>query len=184
MNRWVLLLIMFGLIGTGVVPAEAQKLDIGKLQVDKTLTSTARQLAEKSTLIVYVWADSVYQNYPTSQRIGNARLVNYVQTLQVKEVVKGQATRVTRLLTTGVEPLPDAEDPLNDRYPGPLAEGSYVCFLQRVKGSDLYSLTGIWQGVYPVHDGKTIKLNRFGYTEFDQRTIAQLKQQINQWSHD
>ncbi|QQE72697.1 hypothetical protein KDJ56_12030 [Brevibacillus composti] len=76
--------------------------------------------------------------------------------------------------------MPDRSHRLNLSYPGPLAEGQYVLFLKKVRRSDLYSTVGLWQGIYPVYDGKTITLEGQGFPELNQLTIAELRRKINQ----
>ncbi|MGO0061100.1 hypothetical protein ACTID9_13955 [Brevibacillus fluminis] len=158
--------------------AWAQRPDIAKLQLDTTPAANARQLAQKSTLIVSASANSSFQSFPTGKKIGAYQVVNYIQTLQVNSVIKGASPRLIRLLSVGIEPLPDAKDPLNDKYPGPLAEGNYVFFLHPVRGTGFYSLTGLWQGVYPLLDGKTISLKKTGFAEYDGLNVEQLKQRV------
>lgn len=85
-----------------------------------------------------------------------------------KKAVKGTASRLLTVVSTGVEPLPDASSPLNLQYPGPLAEGNYLLFLRKVSGSQMYSTAGLWQGIYPIYQGKTIALSNLGFTELNQ----------------
>ncbi|MET3289399.1 UNVERIFIED_CONTAM: hypothetical protein ABID98_001969 [Brevibacillus sp. OAP136] len=158
--------------------ALAQRPDIAKLELDTTQAANARQLAQKSTLIVSAWANSSFHSFPTGKKIGTYQIVNYIQTLQVNDVIKGASPRLIRLVSVGIEPLPDAKDPLNEKYPGPLAEGNYVFFLHPVKGTSYYSLTGIWQGVYPLFDGKTVSLTKTGFAEYNGLNVEQMKQRV------
>lgn len=158
--------------------AVAQRPDIAKLELDTSLVANAHQLAQRSTLIVSAWANSSFHSYPTDKKVGTYRVVHYIQTLQVNEVLKGASPKLIRLITTGVEPLPDAKDPLNDKYPGPLAEGNYVFFLHQIKGTDYYSLTGLWQGVYPLADGKTMALGKAGFAEYNGLDVEQMKRLV------
>lgn len=176
--RKVLLVILLVSVLPASGVAAVQQPEIAKLQIDPTPAANARQLAERSSLVVEVLSDGRYQSFPTSQRIGNRQVVNYVQTLQVKQVLKGSSPSPLQLLSRGVEPLPDARDPLNDSHPGPLAEGDYVIFLHPVQGTHLYSITGLWQGVYPVYDGKTVALGKFGFLEYNQLELKVLKEKI------
>ena len=96
----------------------------------------------------------------------------------MKEFLKGRAPAIIRLVTSGVDPLPDPSDPLNRIYPGPLAEGDYIYFLKPIKDSDLYNLVGVWQGVYPVSNGKTIALEGEGYPQFHQLSLTVMKKKI------
>lgn len=158
--------------------ALAQRTDIAKLRLDTSLAANARQLAQKSTLIVSAWANSSFKSFPTTQRVGTYKVVHYIQTLQVNEVLKGSSPRLVRLITRGVEPLPDARNPLNNQYPGPLAEGNYVLFLHQLKDTNYYSLTGLWQGVYPLINGKTVSLGKAGFPAYNQLDTNQLKQLV------
>lgn len=158
--------------------AQPHRNEIARLQIDSTPAANAKQLADRSTLIVEVHADRSFRSYPTANRIAARRIVNYVQNMRVKQVFKGSPSQRIRLLTRGLEPLPDASDILNDRYTGPLAEGDYVLFLHKVAGTDLYSLTGLWQGVYPVFEGKTVALNKAGFAEYQDLSLGQLKERL------
>jgi hypothetical protein len=173
MKMWFHLLLAFCLL-TGTSHVSAQKTDYGSLRVDTTPTKDERELYDRSTLIVFGWTDSAHREYRTGERVPSGELYNFVQKIHVKRALKGTSSQFLNLLTTGIEPLPDANDPLNNRYPGPLAEGEYVCFLKPVSGTDLYTIIGVWQGVYPLIDGKTVAIKGAGYTAFDQLTIQQL----------
>lgn len=49
-----------------------------------------------------------------------------------RERLRGDAKQLMRVAATGVEPLPDADNPIDRLYPGPLVEGLYICFLKRI----------------------------------------------------
>ncbi|MFD2371543.1 hypothetical protein ACFSO0_16575 [Brevibacillus sp. GCM10020057] len=171
------LLLSFLLLGTLTCPASAAP-DIGSVRIDSTPVRTWQELVKKSELIVVSWVDTASQSAATGRTVSGGKLFNYVQTVQVKQAVKGSAPRLIKLVSTGVEPLPDARSPLNLTYPGPLAEGSYVLFLHRVAGDGLYSTTGIWQGVYPLQQGKTIALEGTGFPELNQLTVEEITRRI------
>ncbi|USG68208.1 hypothetical protein NDK47_13375 [Brevibacillus ruminantium] len=152
--------------------------EIGDLQVDPTRVANGRELIVKSDLIILGWPNQSYQTFETGGRIGQRRIVNFVQTVRVEKVLKGHVLAPVKLMSTGVEPLPDPADPVNMRYPGPLAAEQYVLFLKKVSGSDLYSTVGLWQGVYPVYDGKMISLRNLGFTELNQITMRELEEKI------
>jgi hypothetical protein len=159
-------------------PAAAQP-DVSRLSVDATPARDWQDLVKRCDLIVFGWTDRAHQSFPTRERVPNGRVVNYVQLIHAKKVIRGAATRrLIHLLSTGVEPLPEASSPLNLRYPGPLAEGEYVLFLRKVKRTDLYSIVGLWQGVYPVHQGKTIALQGVGFQDLNDLTILQMEQKV------
>jgi hypothetical protein len=83
------------------------------------------------------------------------------------------------VLTTGVNPLPEAKSPLNLKYPGPLADGDYVLFLKRVPGTPYYQFTSGMQSVYPLISGRTISLKDIGFQSLDQLTLHQLGSKLN-----
>ncbi|MGG1661082.1 hypothetical protein [Brevibacillus sp. NRS-1366] len=170
-------LILFLLTGTVLFPVSAAPA-IGDLEIDATTTTNWQELVKRSELIVVAWADSAQHSYLTRHTIDEAKLVNYTQTLQVKKVLKGSPPRLLNVVSTGVEPMPDASSPLNYKYPGPLGEGNYVLFLQPVKGTSYYSITGLWQGVYPLYQGRTIALEGVGFPELNQLSLSELEQKI------
>lgn len=161
------LLLCLSLLCTISFPVHAQT-DIGRVQVDPSPYSSLAELVKKCDLIVIAWVDSAHRAYPTGRTIPQGKIVNYTQRLQVKKTIKGSSSRLLTVISTGVEPLPDASSPLNLQYPGPLAEGNYLLFLRKVSGSQLYSTAGLWQGVYPIYQGKTIALSNLGFTELNQ----------------
>ncbi|MFF2528279.1 hypothetical protein ACFVS2_05120 [Brevibacillus sp. NPDC058079] len=161
------LLLSLSLLCAFSFPVHAQA-DIGRVQVDPSPYSSLAELVKKCDLIVIAWVDSAHRAYPTGRAIPQGKIVNYTQRLQVKKAIKGTASRLLTVISTGVEPLPDASSPLNLQYPGPLAEGNYLLFLRKVSGSQLYSTAGLWQGVYPIYQGKTIALSNLGFTELNQ----------------
>ncbi|MEW9668788.1 hypothetical protein [Ammoniphilus sp. 3BR4] len=169
----VLLLFVF------CVPANAQ-VDISKIRVDTTPVKNEKDLVNQSTLVVYGWPNSADEEYPTGQTVEQFKLVNFVQTFHVKQSLKGTSSPLIRIVTTGTDPLPKPPNPLNKVYPGPLAEGNYLCFLRKLPGTDLYTIVGGWQGVYPYLDGKFIALQDSGFPKFHGLTIQQAEQLIKQ----
>ncbi|NRS50003.1 hypothetical protein [Brevibacillus sp. HB2.2] len=161
------LLLCLSLLCSFSFPVHAQT-DIGRVQVDPSSFSSLAELVKKCDLIVIGRVDSTHRAYPTGRTLPQGKIVNYTQRLQVKKAVKGTASRLLTVVSTGVEPLPDASSPLNLQYPGPLAEGNYLLFLRKVSGSQLYSTAGLWQGIYPIYQGKTIALSNLGFTELNQ----------------
>lgn len=170
---FLILVILF----TFSIPASAEP-DLSSLQVDRTPAQHVSDLIKRSNLIAYGWTDSAYQSVSTRRTVSAGKIVNYVQRFHIKRLFKGTSGRSVRLLSTGVEPLPDADNPINKTYPGPLGEGNYLLFLQTVKGTDLYSITGIWQGVYPLHEGRTIALEGDGFAELNGLTLDQIAQKL------
>ncbi|WP_411501595.1 hypothetical protein [Brevibacillus centrosporus] len=165
------------LLGTMAAPAMAAT-DIGSLLINPATSRTWQELVNQSELIVVAWADTSNQSASTGRSLREGKLVNYAQTLHIKQILKGSSARMLKLVSTGVEPLPDASSPLNRTYPGPLAEGNYVLFLQRVSAPNLYSSSGLWQGVYPLFQGKTIALEGAGFSELNQLTIEEFEKKV------
>ncbi|WJQ79040.1 hypothetical protein [Brevibacillus brevis] len=161
------LLLCLSLLCSFSFPVHAQT-DIGRVQVDPSSFSSLAELVKKCDLIVIGRVDRTHRAYPTGRTLPQGKIVNYTQRLQVKKAVKGTASRLLTVVSTGVEPLPDASSPLNLQYPGPLAEGNYLLFLRKVSGSQMYSTAGLWQGIYPIYQGKTIALSNLGFTELNQ----------------
>ncbi|WNC12205.1 hypothetical protein [Brevibacillus brevis] len=172
--RVSLILLLFCTIA---FPAAAAR-DIGSIRVDPTLARSWQELVKRSDWIVAVKADASYRAFATGRSIREGKLVNYVQTLQVTQTIKGAPSASIKMVSTGVDPLPDARSPLNQIYPGPLAEGSYLLFLHRVQGTDLSSTVGLWQGVYPLHLGKTVALQGAGFAELNQLTVDELAAKV------
>jgi len=159
-------------------PAFAAPPDLARMRVDTTPVKNARELVQTCDLIVSGRTDSQYQSAPTGVSLRQGKVLNYVQSFQVQRTWKGSAPHVIKLVTTGIEPLPDARDPLNLTYPGPLSEGEYVLFLKLVHGTNLYRLVGVWQGVYPVQGGRTIALRGAGFAELNGLSLDQIAQTL------
>jgi hypothetical protein len=159
----------------------AQNVDIAKLRVDSTPVASVRALVKDAVIIAYGWFDSASQIVPTGTVVASGELTNYVQSFHVKKLMKGQAGKMIKVLSTGIEPLPQPKDPLNKVYPGPTAEGNYICFFRLVPGTNqLYSIIGGWQGVYPVVNGKTISLESSGFPIFNNLTVAEMELKIRE----
>ncbi|MEJ8547929.1 hypothetical protein [Brevibacillus borstelensis] len=177
-KKTIPLLLAFLLIAAFIaIPASAAP-EVADLQVDQTRMKDWKELTLRCDLIVVGLTDERHQRFPTTKRVPSGRLVNYVQTVQIERVIKGSAPSRVQLLSTGVEPLPDASDPANLSYPGPLGEGQYLLFLKKVNRTDLYSIVGLWQGVYPLYEGKTVSLRGQGFAELNQRTIRQVENKL------
>jgi hypothetical protein len=174
---WVPILIVIGLI-IQVDSAAAKPSILSKRAVINQPVRTEKELIEKADLIVYGRYDTAQQVIPTTRRVSGGMLVNYIQTFHVIESFKGPANRIIRIVATGVDPLPKPDSRLNITYPGPLEEGVYICFLQRIPGKSLYHVIGGWQGVYPVHQGRTISLVEAGFTGLGQLTPEQFKEKV------
>lgn len=179
MKKLIWLLVGICMLVAIGVPVTAAP-EIADLRVDATPARDWREMVAQSDLVIVGKIDGAYHKFETGRSIEARRIVNYVQTIQLEHGLLGTPPRPLSLLSTGVEPLPDRSHRLNLNYPGPLAEGQYVLFLKKVRRSDLYSTVGLWQGIYPVYDGKTITLEGQGFPELNQLTIAELRRKINQ----
>lgn len=163
------------------IPVFAQ--NIGQLKVDISKVPSARNLVERSSLIVVGRPAIPQEEYPTGVQIESGKITNYVQKVFVRTVLKGTSDRIINVLTTGVNPLPKPSDPINNIYPGPIAQGgNYAFFLKPVTGTKLYQIIGVWQGVYPFINGKTIALQGFGFSEFNNLTPNQLQSKIHSFA--
>jgi hypothetical protein len=161
-------------------PASAAPTDPGKIPVNTAPAGSDQALVTSSDLIVRGRLDESSSSYPTGRSEGTRKVLHYVQQLRVEETWKGAAPQsVISLLTSGVEPLPDASDPLNKTYTGPLAGGEYVCFLKKTQPAGYYTLTGLWQGLYPLYGGKSVALlANGGFPSFDQLSIRTFKSKV------
>lgn len=180
--RWLRLCVLQALIAMLITPPSSLRAapagDIAKLKVDSAMAASEADLVKRADLIVYGWLDSGQQEAPTGERISGHQVVNYVQTMHVKRLLKGTSGPLVKLLTAGLVPLPEPRDPLTKRFTGPLAEGNYVCFLRQAPNTPYFTLVGLWQGVYPVYREKTIALEETGFPGFANMTIAQLEAKI------
>ncbi|WP_332237687.1 hypothetical protein [Sporolactobacillus sp. KGMB 08714] len=134
-----------------------------------------RSLIKTSDLIVYARLNAGINKWETGRTAAPGRkLVNSRQILHIRDAYKGTASSPAYLLSTGVEPLPRPEDPLNAVYPGPLADGDYVLFLKQYSDRYYYILNGGFSAVYPVYGGKIIALYE-GFKELNGKSPAELK---------
>lgn len=179
--RWGAAFLALMLLGAGEGrPSPAAPADPARIPVNLAQVPGPEELVRSSDLILHGYLAGRTQSHPTGELIAGRQVVHYVQHLTVKEAWKGSpAGGPVPLLTSGVEPLPAASDPLNRTYTGPLEEGEYVCFLRRAGSSGMYSLTGIWQGLYPVFEGKSIALlDNGGFPSFDGLALPEMKSKV------
>lgn len=159
----------------------AMDIDLAQIIIKSEAAGSENDLIRDSDCVVYGWFDSADQETPTGRAVPGAQgrtFVNFQQTFHVEKRLKGDPKQLLRVLSTGVEPMADGGDPLNHAYTGPLMEGEYICFLKRIAGSELYRLAAGWQGVYPVHEGKTIALEDEGFPQLGGLTVEQVGQRI------
>lgn len=180
-SKWYaaqLLLLAASIVVTAAVPAAAAP-DPAQIPVPTQTVPSEQALVHSADLIVEGRLEDGQNAYPTGGQISGRKIVHYLQTIRVNKVWKGSAAAQAELLTSGVEPLPDAADPLNKTFTGPLESGEYVFFLKRTGESGYYTLAGLWQGLVPIHEGKSISLlANGGFAAFDQLTLQQLHAKI------
>ena len=165
-----------------LLPAFAVQ-DPAALHVNDTPAADAADLIRRSEIVAAGRIESRVQEFPTGRSVSTGKVVNYIQRFHVQKTLKGPGMRQISVLSRGIEPLPDRFSPLNMTYPGPLAEGIYLLFLQRVKGTDLYSITGFWQGVYPILNERTIALRGSGFPELHGLTLSGVERELKRIGH-
>lgn len=155
----------------------------GGIPVPVQPVASEKALTQSADLIVEGHLEDGQENYPTDREISGKRIVHYVQRIRVQAILKGSASSPIKLLTSGVEPLPDAANPLNKTYTGPLEAGDYIFFLRKAGGTDYYTLNGLWQGLYPVYNGKSVALlANGGFAAFDQLSLPQFQGKVKSLS--
>lgn len=165
------------------LPSAASAPQPGGIPVPVQPAASEKTLTQSADLIVEGYLADEQQTYPSGREISGKRIVHYVQRIRVHAVWKGSAESTVNLLTSGVEPLPDAADPLNKTYTGPLESGDYVFFLRKAGATDYYTLNGLWQGLYPVHNGKSVALlANGGFAAFDQLSLPQFRGKVKSLS--
>src|SRR5690606_27815861 len=103
--------------------AAARDVDLHNHVVSSHKAASEQSLIQNADLIVFGRFDSADRQVATNRHISGGTLVNFVQTFHNRLILKGSAGALIRVLSTGIEPLPDADDPNNAVYPGPMAEG-------------------------------------------------------------
>jgi hypothetical protein len=152
---------------------------------DSDLVTDEQELVQRSDLIVYGSPVGEVSAEPTEQEIPQGQLIVYTQMIAAQKVlyadVEDHAPNIA-LRRIGVEPLPDAADPINLIYPGPLAvDVDYVLFLERLPEEEVYQVVGTWQGVYPLDlNGRTIALLGEGFGAFQGLTVEQMQEKLEQ----
>lgn len=157
-------------------------IDISRVPITIRQIPNETELVRSSDLIVEVELVADPSSRPTGRTVGGRAILHYAQAARVRNVLKGpQGQSDVQLVTSGLDPVPEAQDPLNRQYTGPLAEGSYILFLKKVHGTDhYYTLNGGWQGVYPLHNGVSIALEEGGFPFLNGLTVPQMGERIRQ----
>lgn len=139
----------------------------------------SKQMIQISDLIVYAHLDEHVTKWDTGRRLASgAKLINAAQHLHIRQTLKGRSPVNPLLVTTGVDPLPPPQDPLNNVYTGPLADGDYILFLKSFHDAQHFILNGGFTAVYPVVSGKMIALDQ-GFKEFDGLTLSDLSKRLH-----
>lgn len=174
------ILLLLLILWTGANSIQALDMQLSEFVVNSTPVSNEEELIEMSNLIVYGQFEAAVEEHRTNEQVDGGELINYVQPLKVLKAIEGKPEAVIRVISTGIEPMPKPRDPLNEVYPGPMAEGEYVAFLRAVPDTDLYTIIGGWQGVYPIYEEKLISLEAYGFPDFLGMTLKQLERRISQ----
>ncbi|WP_353947806.1 hypothetical protein ABNN70_10990 [Sporolactobacillus sp. Y61] len=136
-------------------------------------------LIQSSDLVIQVHIDGRIRRWETGWKLSSGRrLVNASQKLYPVSVLKGTFSAPPLLLTTGIEPLPVPDDPLNRIYTGPLADGEYLLFLRSSAVPPFFILNGGFSGVYPIYSGSTIALDTDGFPDLGRKTMDQIAAMI------
>ncbi|MFT8309549.1 MAG: hypothetical protein ABF629_00140 [Sporolactobacillus sp.] len=159
-------------------PVATHAANINQLIKAEPFTSSTL-MKQESDLIIFTHLDQNVRKWDTGRRLSSgARFNNAEQTLQIHDVLKGQAPSPALLLTTGIDPLPGPHDPINEQYTGALADGDYVLFLKRFHNSQRFILSGGFCAVYPIVSGKIIALDE-GFKQFSGMTVSELEQWLS-----
>lgn len=121
-------------------------------------------LLQASQMVAVVSVDDSVEEVPTGEHIQNRRVVRVRQPIHIKEILNISGTmpgETVTLQTYALDPPPPLDDPLNARYPGPYAEGTYVMFLRAVDDKTYETVEG-WKGVYPLVQNRLVALEGFG----------------------
>jgi len=156
------------------------EIDLSKLIVNTAPVKNSHTMVQQSDLIVLGSPDDAVKKYPTKKTVDQFKIVNYVQTFHTQKGLKGSFPSLVKIVSVGIEPLPNPSNPINRLYPGPLAKENYILFLKKVPQSEYYTIIGGWQGVYPLFEGKIISFEGLGFKEFSGLTVNQLEQKIKE----
>lgn len=160
--------------------ANASHLNLTKQLFKSEQNPTVKRLIQTSDLVIYGSSNATYTKYDTNKWKDGKHLYNYVQPISVNKAYKGHAENQVNVVTTGVEPLPKRDDPINKLFPGPLADGNYIIFLKQIKNTEFYQLNGGWQGMYPYINGQLISLEQAGFNIFHGLTLSQFQKKLNE----
>ncbi|MGC4375811.1 hypothetical protein WD019_02550 [Fictibacillus sp. Mic-4] len=158
--------------------ANARQPGVPTVVVDTKPMANLKELRNESTIIAFGWFNTAHLERSLGKSVQGGKLVNFVQSFQTKRYIKGSGPQIISVVSTGIDPLPAPENPLNKVYPGPMAEGEYIAFLKPLKGTKQYILVGGWQGVYPIIGGKTIALEGSGFNELNALTVQEFETKI------
>lgn len=157
--------------------------DLRYFLIQRQSIKDSRTLIKSSPLVLLGQFKNAKQTIKTNYVVGNGRIYNYLQAFTVDKVYKGPQAPQVNVLTSGVVPLPEPEDPLNVLYTGSIAEGNYLVFLKKVPQTDDYQLNGGWQGLYPIVNGRIISLFGEGKPELDNLKITDIERVIQKYQN-
>ncbi|WP_232696890.1 hypothetical protein [Brevibacillus daliensis] len=140
---------------------------------------TSQDLAKNSDQIILATPIEPLEREPQNQLIEGKRVVKFRQIFQVKQTIKGVPITQIKIELIGLVPEPRIQDPLNEKYPGPLGSGDYFLFLKKGE-ADHYNVIGSWKGIYPVFDGRTVTITGLGFPELGRLTPQEMIKKIRQ----
>ena len=171
--------VMFIMIVSSILQFAPQSVDLAKLTVDESKVHSVNSLIRTSDMIIQGRPTGNPLAKDTGKKIQNKKIINFLQSIHVVSTLKGVHKSSINLLRPGISPLPSANDPLNETYPGALAAQDYILFLKKISGTRYYQVVGTWQGVYPLApDGKVISLQE-GFAELNGMNAASVQKLIN-----
>ncbi|QDX91220.1 hypothetical protein EEL31_14740 [Brevibacillus laterosporus] len=140
---------------------------------------SVKELTSLSQAIIYATPLENVNEQATDRSVQGRKVVKYIQTFQVKTAVKGSVAKQVKIVFYGLEPKPEARDPLNLQYPGALGDGEYFLFLKKIDSNN-FTTVDIWQGIYPVFEGRTVALEGYGIAELNGLTPNQMIDKVKQ----
>lgn len=179
-NKTLLLIfILLFSVSTSLSHTYASQEQLSETIIKSQPKSSLKELVNTSDLIVYSTLHSTYKKIKTKRSLADGDLYNYLQGVDIKKILKGSTDQKISILSTGIEPLPKPDNPLNKIYPGPLSYGNYVVFLKKVNNSTThYYINGGWQGTYPYINGHFISLKQAGFDVLNGLNIKEFSKKI------
>ncbi|RKD25116.1 hypothetical protein BEP19_04665 [Ammoniphilus oxalaticus] len=173
-----LLFLVLTIVSFGCFVTVTAETNIASLQLDLTPVPSSSELIQEADLIARGRPRPSEQQIPTNQKVGAFTIVHELQRIDVRKVLKGSTVSSVTVIIPGLQPLPETSNPLNNKYPGALAQENYFFFLKKIPDTSFYTIIGGWQGVYPLFEGKTIALRGLGFQNLGGLTVEQFKRKI------